>query len=237
MTKNLICDIQECGKPAKYSGLCSMHAERKRKHGDPMLGTFKPKGGCSVSGCAKPHYGVGYCSAHYKRFKKWGSPTAGSTEKGAVKAWLKTAIEYAGDECLIFPFSRTPSGYGHINDGGKYVGAHVYVALAVHGEKPTRDHEACHTCGNGHIGCVTPGHLYWGTRTENVRDAHAHGTAHKFPRVFGENAPSAKYSADLIAQVKAMIAMGVRDRDICAALPLSQNHINNIRHGKVRVHG
>jgi hypothetical protein len=32
----------------------------------------------------------------------------------------------------------------------------------------------CHACGNG--GCSNPKHLYWGTSSENLRDAYAAGT-------------------------------------------------------------
>lgn len=34
--------------------------------------------------------------------------------------------------------------------------------------------DLCHNCGNGK--CSNPKHLYWGTRTENVKDAQRHGT-------------------------------------------------------------
>lgn len=34
--------------------------------------------------------------------------------------------------------------------------------------------DLCHACGNGK--CSNPKHLYWGTRSENVRDAMEHGT-------------------------------------------------------------
>jgi len=32
-----ICRIGDCGKPVKSSGLCSMHASRLRRHGDPFV--------------------------------------------------------------------------------------------------------------------------------------------------------------------------------------------------------
>jgi hypothetical protein len=36
-----------------------------------------------------------------------------------------------------------------------------------HGPAPTPGHQAAHTCGNGHNGCVNPWHLNWKTPAEN----------------------------------------------------------------------
>jgi hypothetical protein len=49
------------------------------------------------------------------------------------------------------------------------------MRLAAHGEPPTARHEAAHSCGKGHLGCVHPGHLSWKTRNENRADMVRHG--------------------------------------------------------------
>lgn len=132
---------------------------------------------CSVDGCEKDSIRRDLCNAHYLRLMRHGSPTAGSTDKGAVRKWLETtAIPYVGDECLAFPYSRDGHGYGRINLKGKFIGAHAFVLMATAGEKPSPRHEVCHTCGGGHLGCVNPRHLFWGTRTENVKDSIDRGT-------------------------------------------------------------
>lgn len=136
---------------------------------------------CSVVGCENPvgrTGGKGYCRKHYSRFRAHGDPLAGGTGKGEVQEFMRWIVTQDTDECIQFPFYRSAHGYGRYNPpGGEAMGAHVYIATAVHGEKPSPDHEACHVCGNGHNGCVTPRHLYWGTRKDNVADAIAHGTA------------------------------------------------------------
>jgi hypothetical protein len=86
------------------------------------------------------------------------------------------ALKFDGDECIYFPFYRNQSGYGWMKFGEKNIGAHVYALTFAVGEKPTPHHECCHTCGNGHLGCVNPKHLYWGTRAENVQDSIDAGT-------------------------------------------------------------
>jgi hypothetical protein len=41
---------------------------------------------------------------------------------------------------------------------------------------------AIHCCGNGHLSCVNPAHLRWGTAKDNGKDAHLHnGPAHEAP--------------------------------------------------------
>jgi hypothetical protein len=44
-----------------------------------------------------------------------------------------------------------------------------------HGEPPTSKHEAAHSCGKGHEGCVNPKHLAWKTKTENRQESNEHG--------------------------------------------------------------
>jgi len=48
-------------------------------------------------------------------------------------------------------------------------------------QKPEGEHghwQPCpfahHSCGNGHLGCVNPKHLYWGDASQNAKDAAKH---------------------------------------------------------------
>lgn len=174
----MTCAVDGCGKDDRVQGLCSGHYHRLTRYGSPTgVPAPRPRGVCAVDGCEGALAGGGYCRKHYKRFRVHGDPTAGATYKGDVVAFLRAVANSDTDKCVPFPFFRNSSGYGHINFRGRYMGAHVFVAEEVLGEKPSAKHEVCHTCGNGADGCVNGRHLYWGTRKQNVADTIAHGTA------------------------------------------------------------
>lgn len=187
---------------------------------------------CTVDGCAASHFGRGYCVKHYKRWYKHGDPLAGSTEWGAAKRFIENAATAATDECITYPFYRNAEGYGWMRYGDGNKGSHVVVAMLAHGPKPTPKHEACHTCGNGHNGCVNPRHIYWGLRSDNVRDAYRHGTAFGGKHSpFGQAAHAAKYSDELIAHVKAALQSGETTTSVSRRTGISQSHISRIKHG------
>lgn len=102
------------------------------------------------------------------------------TTKGNGKAiqWIRDHQDYAGDDCLPWPFYRL-HGYGVLGYLGKRYYAHRFMCSLIHGDPPTPEHQAAHSCGNGHLGCVTPGHLSWKTQSENQLDCRQHGTATK----------------------------------------------------------
>lgn len=50
------------------------------------------------------------------------------------------------------------------------------MCILAHGEPPSPEHVAAHSCGQGHEGCVNPGHLRWATVAENIADTLKHGT-------------------------------------------------------------
>lgn len=96
--------------------------------------------------------------------------------KGKARQWL---INHAGHDegrCLVFPFARnSKTGYGSFGYNGEQLYAHRYMCELVYGPQPTPEHEAGHSCGNGHGGCVNPQHLNWITKSENRLDALRHG--------------------------------------------------------------
>lgn len=97
---------------------------------------------------------------------------------GASIQWLRAHVEHVGLDCLQWPFS-TSRGHADLSLNGKTIKACPLMCKLAHGEPPTPSHEAAHSCGRGHMGCINPQHLSWKTRTENQRDRQAHGTAGK----------------------------------------------------------
>lgn len=129
---------------------------------------------CSIDGCGKRHFGRGFCNAHYTRWKKYGDPSEGKptpASPGVPLNWLWDLLSREpGEDCVLWPFGRSQNGYGAVKDGGEQVGTHRWVCEKVHGPPPGLEHHAAHSCGNGHLGCVSPWHLRWATPTENMAD-------------------------------------------------------------------
>lgn len=98
--------------------------------------------------------------------------------KGTSMEWVETvAIKYDSGECLKWPFGSDANGYGQLNiDGRGTTYAHRYICERTYGSPPTISHQAAHSCGNGHLGCVNPNHIRWATRSENYADCLIHGT-------------------------------------------------------------
>lgn len=141
---------------------------------------------CSVSVCnGNGHYSAGgaggLCAAHYKRLRRNGDidqdkPLGGRDASGR-EAFLSEIASWSDrQECVAWPFTKGAKGYGVLKVRGKAIGAHRYVCQLVHGLPPSSKHEAAHSCGNGHLGCVNPNHLSWKTPKENAADKVRHGT-------------------------------------------------------------
>lgn len=133
---------------------------------------------CSIPDCDKPHYCNGFCKMHYTRILRHGDPSGGRTPRGEPLRWVhEVALSHTGNDCLMWPYSRGDHGYGKLTTAdGKRVGAHRYLCELVHGAPPTTKHEAAHSCGRGHLGCVSLHHLEWKTRAENEADKLIHNT-------------------------------------------------------------
>ena len=97
--------------------------------------------------------------------------------KGRAAAWIFDHVNYQGADCLIWPFSRSDTGYGQLGYMGEIYKAHRFMCMQAHGKPPSPFHEAAHNCGNGFGGCVHPQHLGWKTPSENQLDRARHGTA------------------------------------------------------------
>lgn len=102
--------------------------------------------------------------------------TAPNRGRGKGITFLREAADYTGDDCVTWPFSTNGMGYGVFAYLGENHYAHRFVCELAHGAPPTDGHQAAHSCGNGHNGCVTPSHLSWKTNSENQLDRREHGT-------------------------------------------------------------
>lgn len=133
---------------------------------------------CVVSGCHRQQQVRSMCNGHYRRWLRHGDPTKGQRSvRGDAEHFVREiALRHTGNACLIWPFRRDRYGYARM---GRSTIVSRYVCTLAHGNPPTTAHEAAHSCGNGHLGCVHPGHLSWKTTSSNQMDRLRHGTDHR----------------------------------------------------------
>src|SRR5687768_4067693 len=177
---------------------------------------------CSIQECGKTLYSKGYCEAHYARFRRHGDPLAGRTPDGELIRWInEVAMLHPSDDCLPWPFGTIGNGRAQVRVSGKKVIASRYVCELANGAPPTPEHEAAHSCGNGHEGCIAPGHLGWKTHVENMADRLVHGTLRR-----GERHGMAKLTED---DVRTIIALkgGVPRRNLAEMYGVSRGTIGN----------
>lgn len=186
---------------------------------------------CSVETCDRETYRNGYCLAHNARLMRNGDvmaskPIQARAKNGEPLKWLMEHVNHGGDECLIWPFYRDDKGYAAIVwDGMSRTAARLMCAEA-HGKPPQPDMESAHSCGQGHEGCIHPGHLRWATKKENGEDKSAHGRSLR-----GEKSYLAKLTEDQVLAVKRRLAAGERQSEIAADLGVSHQLISAINTG------
>jgi len=180
---------------------------------------------CSVGGCGGPAIKRGWCSAHYQRWRHHGDPLGGGTARGAAPEFLENALKNEDHHsCLLWPYSRDDYGYAKIKNGARPAYVHRIICERVHGKQPTSAHEAAHSCGNGHLGCINPHHLRWATPTANQKDRRSHGTA-----LFGERHPSSKLSDAKVKELREAYAEGkASQRELSVAYGIAQGQVSRI---------
>ena len=228
------CSVSGCEKDEKQKGWCWGHYSRWRKYGDPesckrATPEMNPPEKCQVDGCESPHMAKGMCSAHYSRVYRYGDVnTVKIAPKGEALDWLQSNVGHDGESCLAWPFkSHNPQGYGVTNYKGRMQNASAVMCELAHGKKPTEKHEAAHSCGMGHKGCVHPKHLRWATRSENHADKHLHGTMSK-----GESHKLAKLSDAQVMQISAS-SLGLTKT--AEAFGISYGYVWELQKGKKRI--
>lgn len=106
--------------------------------------------------------------------------------------------------------------------------AHANDCKSQHGDPPTPKHQAAHSCGNGHLGCVASAHLSWKTKIENEADKILHGTTNR-----GERQGRSKLKQDDVRRIRGLLALGKRPVEIAMAYEVTPTLIRQIRERRV----
>lgn len=185
---------------------------------------------CSIPNCGKPVFRRNWCNAHYQRWRRHGEPLGGGRPRGdnlgsPFLYYRVVVLTYVGDECLIWPFSRS-RGYGTIRHDGcdRYV--HRLVCEEENGPPPSADSDAAHSCGRGKQGCVTKGHMSWKTRKGNEADKLSHGTIAR-----GERNGHAKLTEAEVLEIRRLKG-GMPQCRIAERFSVSEATISEIMNGK-----
>lgn len=180
---------------------------------------------CSIDGCSNTARSRGYCSTHYSRWRIHGDASfLACPPNGTLAEWIIRHSTHEGEECLIWPFSRNPSGYAcQVIMDGVSAYAHDHMCHISHGPKPTPSHEVAHSCGNGRIGCVHPKHVRWSTHVDNMADMVAHGRTNR-----GEKCPSATLTEKDVIAIRSLIPI-MKHKDIAAMFGITRPTVSLIK--------
>lgn len=95
-----------------------------------------------------------------------------------VREFCEWNTKYDGDDCLIVP-GATERYPARVTRWGKSMRAGRYMLILTQGAPNSEGMHARHLCGNGHLSCVNPKHLAWGSPGDNIADANKHRAAER----------------------------------------------------------
>lgn len=229
------CAVEGCLKPQAAKGWCRSHYLRWYRYGTPLGRGEKNNhfhsGACGVDGCKEPYMAKGYCRAHYSKMWRYGDPVQdvrSHVPEGAHLEWIKAHSTYNERGCLIWPFRRNKKGYAVCSIDGRFTMAYRAMCEVVNGAPPSAEHQAAHSCGEGHKGCVNPTHLRWATAQENADDRILHGRSCR-----GEESAVAKLTSDDIREIRASTE---DSRVVAAKYGIVRDYVYDIRNLKTWQH-
>lgn len=181
---------------------------------------------CSIPDCDKPVVARGWCINHYNRWRHHSDPLGGGIGRGEAQRYFhEVVLAYEGNECLTWPYSLDASGYGRVTFNGKHGPVSRRICEQVFGPAPSVDHQAAHSCGKGHLGCVNPKHVSWKTPADNAADRHIHGTMAR-----GQKIGISKLTETKVREIRALKGK-LPDREIAVMFGVSRRNISAIHCG------
>jgi len=129
------------------------------------------------------------------------------------------------DDCWLWAGCEHPSGYGKFRLNMQHLPAHRASYILHYGEFD-RGLLVCHKCDTPL--CVNPDHLFLGTQKDNMQDMINKGRKIK---PIGEDMPNAKLTNRKVMQIKQMIQMNFRQKDIADIFTIDPSTISRIKSG------
>lgn len=118
-----------------------------------------------------------------KHLASWGKATGKAgrhntrgTAHCAAGNWVLAHREYSEPQCLLVP-NAVPERPARVKYNYKTMTAARAMLIATQGQPPEGATMVGHKCGNGHLSCINPAHLYWATAKSNARDKVLHDPA------------------------------------------------------------
>ena len=162
-----------------------------------------------------------------------GDPNAAGSSRRDKEDFIRRAIRFQGQDCLLWPFAIGARGYGHIGINGKVRAVHRVVLFFSKGNPPNPNMHAAHSCGN--TSCVNPNHLRWATHQENMDDKLEQGTS-LHGRQMGIQNPHGLLSGSEVREIHRRANSGQEFlREIAAEFGVSITHVSDIKNNKVRI--
>lgn len=135
--------------------------------------------------------------------------------------WIRDHLDYPSkDSCLLWPFGRSGNGYAYIKQ--RTASVHRIMCEHRNGPPPSDKHQAAHSCGNGHLGCVNQWHLNWRTPGENQVERYQHSGLTK----------KAKLTPAQVDEIRALEGRA-KINDIAERFGVSDTTIRSIMSGKL----
>jgi hypothetical protein len=156
-----------------------------------------------------------------------------TTRHGEVQEWIAHyTARPPQNGCIWWPFSVTNTGHARAwSPRTKRIdSAYRVVWEAVYGV-PFPAPEACHSCGNGHLGCVNHRHVDPGNHQDNMADRREDGR----DAIGSAHGRAVLDEAD-VAQICERLAAGHPSRRIAAEFGISATTIGEIWRGEKWTH-
>lgn len=142
---------------------------------------------------------------------------------GGHKKFLDEVACSDTDECVLWPYAIDQDGYGLCKRNRRTNRVHRVVCEIVHGEPPSSEHQAAHSCGTR--ACANPKHIRWATPKENTHDKFGHGSMRR-----GEQISQSKLSDIDVSTIKRRLARQ-SGSSLAKEFGVSEPTISMIKHG------